>query len=112
MKITIDENYIRASKVREVRGLAKEFKNNYTEQDLVRAFTEATGEDVWGDVIVCNCECFEVMPMGIDDPELSVRVEMFLYNCIDMFKITFYANASLEVKADDLLWSVERYRKQ
>lgn len=120
MEIKLDKDYIRASKVKELKEMAKQFKATYTDGDLLRAFTDATEAYINGDVIAAKVECFEANSYSYG-PELSVRVELIVCNWSEFYRITYYADDALNVDTEQrsgngirepfYLYEVETFRK-
>ena len=110
MTIKIDKDYIRASKIKEVKDLAKEFKTRYTDNDLKNAFIDTFDNYKLhnADVLKCEISAFEKSPYG--EVEFNCSVEMVLEGILSMFKIRFYTDMNLEIDVNELLHEVREYK--
>ena len=98
MKITIDRDMTEAYLVDRTKAQMKEFKEIYTDGDLLRMFREAINCTELGynfDIIRCNLRAF---PGGwAESDETHYCVEMLLEGFKEFYKVYFYITQSGEV---------------
>ena len=102
MKIIIDRNYTEADMMARTKEQIKEFKEIYTENDLLRMFTEATGE-VTGfveEIVYCRLSAFPGGSQETDETHYSV--DMLIDTFKAMYKIHFYISQSGEVDTREI----------
>ena len=102
MKIAIDRKYTEASKMERTKEQIKEFKEIYTEDDLLRMFTEATGQ-ITGfveEIIYCRLSAFPGGTQETDETHYSV--DMLVDTFKAMYKIHFYISQSGEVDVREI----------
>lgn len=105
MKITIDRNYTEAHMMERTKEQSKEFKEIYTENDLLRMFTEATGE-ITGfveEIVYCRLSAFPGGSQETDETHYSV--DMLIDTFRAMYKIHFYISQSGEVDTREILFA-------
>jgi hypothetical protein len=87
MTITIDKDYILASKVPQIRAKAKEFKARLTDSDILNIYKDGTNSyDIGGKILKCEVSAFS---SSLFDDSVSYQVDMFIYEWSMMRRITF-----------------------
>lgn len=115
MKITIDKTFTESYMMPRTKEQAKEFKEAYTDGDLLRMFRDAyeadTGEvsEIWNpDIIRCNLEAF---PGGYQETdENHYSVDMLLEGFGVFYKVHFYISQSCVVNTRNI-WMQDHYIK-
>lgn len=115
MKITIDRKYTELDKMGRTKEQVKDFKEIYTENDLLRMFEDATGENFGfvEEIIYCRLSAF---PGGLaETDETHYSVDMLIDTYRSMYKIHFYITQSGEIDTRGLpglsgkMWQVVKY---
>ena len=120
MRIKINKSYTTLDKVDRTKQQIREFKEMFTDSDLLRMFRDAV--DAWeygyGDKIIgCNLEAFPGGTMETD--ENHYIVEILLEGFRRFTKIRFYISQSAEVDTRELpdgngglmkMYSIEQYK--
>ena len=104
MKITIDKTYTEKHMMERTKEQAKEFKEMYTDNDLLRMFREAIDmeNELYNlDIIRCNLSAFPGGSMETD--ENHYHVEMLCEEYDGFYKLSFYINQSGEIDTRDIL---------
>ena len=118
MKITIDRNYTEACMMARTREQSKEFEEIYTENDLLRMFEQATGEQTGfvEEIVYCRLSAFPGGSQETDETHYSVDMLIDTYKAI--YKVHFYISQSGEVDTRELplapgekmkMWQVTKY---
>ena len=103
MKITIEKRYTTLDKVERTKQQMKEFKEMFTDGDLLRMFRDAVDgwEYGYGDEIIrCNLEAFPGGTMETDETHYSV--EILLEGFRRFTKIRFYISQSAVIDTRDV----------
>ena len=120
MKISIDKKFTTLDKLERTKQQAKEFKEIYTDGDLLRMFRDAVDGWHYGysdEIIRCNLSAFPGGTMETDENHYSV--EILLEGFKQFTKIHFYISQSGEVDTREVwncnggtmkMWDVEVYR--
>lgn len=97
MKITIKKEYTTLDKVERTKQQIKEFKEAFTENDLLSMFMEAAGTDIGlvDEVVYCKMEAWPGGTQETDETHYSVDMMLDCYKAI--YKIHFYISQSAEV---------------
>ena len=118
MKITIDRQYTEERMMERTKEQIKEFKEIYTENDLLRMFSDATGEVLpfVEEIVYCRMSAFPGGTMETDETHYSVDMMLDTYRAV--YKIHFYISQSGEVDVRELpvspgekmkMWQVYKY---
>lgn len=120
MKITMDKSFTESNRVERTKAQMKEFKEMYTDVDLLRMFREAIGDSSLGfnyAILRCNLRAF---PGGYSETdETHYNVEMLLEGFREFIKLTFYISQSgvLDVRPRWVckewmnMYEIRRYRE-
>ena len=104
MKIAMDKNYTRVGQVEKIREDMKQFKGAYTDNDLRRAFEEATDRDLTGEILKTTVSAFS------GTFETSYAVEMIIDADFAFKRVSFYCNGELKVDTEPLLIGYRVYK--
>ena len=118
MKIVIDRKYTEDCKLARTKAQIKEFKEIYTENDLVRMFQGATGETLpfIEEIVYCRMEAFSGGTAETDETHYSVDMMLDTFSAV--YKIHFYITQSGEIDTRRLpiyngemmqMWQVKKY---
>lgn len=108
MKITIDRQYTEDYQLPAVKEDIKAFKEMYTEGDLLRAFENQTGEDIYVEEIVrTKIEAFD--SGWAFDHKTAFQVEMVVDAVMEMVKVRFYTDMELNVDTREIAEGVLMY---
>ena len=108
MTIKVDTRYTPADKMARTMEQKKEFKEIYTDNDLLRMFSEATGE-TFGfveETHYCRLSAFPGGTMETDETHYSVDMMIEAWKVI--YKIHFYISQSGEVDTRRV-WAGDHY---
>ena len=97
MRIKLNKKYTEGHQIERVKEDIKEFKEMYTEADLLNAFREQTNyyKNYCADIIKLDIEAFDA---GTHYDELTTfMVFMILDGINEMTKIRFYADKNLNI---------------
>ena len=120
MKITIDKNMTTVDKMQRTREQVKEFKEIYTDGDLLRMFRDAVDGWKYGysdEIVYCNLSAFPGGTMETDETHYSV--DMLLEGFRRFTKVHFYISQSGEVDTRRVfdgqggmmqMYSIEQYK--
>ena len=119
MKITIDKRLTTIDKAERTKAQAKEFKEIYTDGDLLRMFRDAVDGWQYGysdEIIRCNLEAFPGGTMETDENHYSVEILLEGFRLFT--KIHFYISQSGDIDTRYILdgdkwmkmWQVEEYK--
>lgn len=120
MKITMDKSFTGPNRVARTKAQMKEFKEMYTDGDLLRMFREAIGDSSLGfnyDIIRCNLRAF---PGGYNETdETHYCVEMLLEGFREFVKLYFYISQSGAVNVKSVwvgnewinMYDIRRFRE-
>jgi len=119
MKIKINREYTTLDMVERTKAQMKEFKETYTDADLVRMFREAIGENnnnrLHDEILRCELSAF---PGGTaEKDETHYSVDILLEGFRRFTKIHFYINQSAEIDTRVIrtygepqkMWDIEEY---
>lgn len=120
MKITINKEYTEKYMMERTKEQAKEFKEAFTDGDLLRMFREAVGmeSELWNlDIIRCNLSAFPGGTMETDENHYCV--EMLCEGNDVFYKLRFYISQSAEIDTRDIwmndhldkMYSMKKYIK-
>ena len=102
MKITIKKEYTTLAQLPKVKEDIKEFKEAFTDRDLLCSFIDATETDIWcADVISVNIEAFPGGSLYNDETHFSVNILCKQWK--EYIEIHFYCDTGLSVNTGDLL---------
>lgn len=118
MKIKINKTYTAECMMERTKEQAKEFKEVFTDGDLLRMFAEETGteSELYNlDVIRCNLSAFSGGTMETD--ETHYHVEMLCEGFNEFYKLSFYISQSAKIDTRDIwindhwakMYSVDKY---
>ena len=111
MKITFDKTYTDKYMMERTKEQAKEFKEMFTDGDLLRMFREAVDmeSDLYNlDIIRCNLSAF---PGGtMDTNENHYHVEMLCEGFEQFYKLSFYISQSAEIDTRGI-WMHDHWTK-
>lgn len=118
MRITIDKHFTTMDMIPRTKEQIKEFKEIYTDGDLLRMFRDATNtwDRGWADTIIrCNLEAFPGGTMETDETHYSV--DILLEGFRRFTKIHFYISQSGVVDSREVwdgdkympMWTIESY---
>lgn len=118
MKIIIDRKYTEAHMMERTKTQIKEFKEIYTENDLLRFFTEAVGETLpfVEEIVYCRLSAFPGGYTETDETHYSVDMLLDTYN--KMYKLHFYISQSGEIDTREIpsvpgetmkMWQITKY---
>ncbi len=112
MKITINKDYTAVAQLPAVKEKARDFKAAFTDNDLLRMFTEATDDHTiyGGEVIKCTVEAFAA---NYQTDAASYQVTLIVDAVTDFHRIRFYLDETDEgykVNTDEILLCHEIYR--
>lgn len=97
MKITIKKEFTTLDKLERTKEQIKEFKEAFTERDLLGLFMEATNTEIGvvDEVVYCRAEAFPGGAQETDETHYSFDMMLDCYKSI--YKIHFYITQSAEV---------------
>ena len=111
MKIKIDKTYTEEYMMERTKEQAKEFKEMFTDGDLLWMFREAVDmeDELYGlDIIRCNLSAFPGGTMETD--ENHYHVEMLCEGFKVFYKLSFYISQSAEIDTRDI-WMHDKLAK-
>lgn len=113
MKCTTNYDYTAKHQRETIKNAIAEFKGYYTENDLVRLFTEEYNIDlIQGDVIQCDVSVF---PADFLVTKITFCVDIVIRDCIGFSVMHFYVdrneNGTFSHHRDPLVDYYERYHK-
>lgn len=103
MTITIDKRFTLASQLPTIKEKIKDFKSYFTDNDLLRMYTESTAIDIDGEVIKCTVSAFAA---NYVTNEASFMVEMIVDCLANFHRIRFYIDeteGTYAFNSDELL---------
>lgn len=110
MKIKINRQYVEDYQMDRVKADMKEFKERYTDGELLYQFIEQTDitKPYSSDIVYCNVKA---MDSGWAFGNKTVfQVEMLCDNLIAMYKISFYVDMDLHVDTRKLLVTFQEFK--
>lgn len=112
MKITVNKEYTAAAQFPAVKEKARDFKAAFTDNDLLRMFTEATDDHTiyGGEVIKCTVEAFAA---NYINNAVSYHVTIIVDAVTDFHRIRFFLDEKddgYKVNTDEILLTHEIYR--
>lgn len=112
MKMLIDREFVTLAKVDLVKRALKEFKDHFTESDLIQMHNEEFDCSCGGEVLKCTVTGFNSNNYNDD---VSFAVSMILDGCMEFIKIGFYVDYNHETFSiahdnDDILHTYEVYK--
>ena len=118
MKITIDKHFTTLEKHSRTKEQCKEFKVVYTDNDLLRLFSEATDNlhlTVCKEIISCELSAFPGGYAETDETHYSVEIILKDWNAF--YVIHFYISQSGEIRVNPVwsynqwvqMWDVKKY---
>ena len=120
MRITIEKTFTTLDKVERTKQQMKEFKEMFTDGDLLRMFRDATNAWEYGycdKIIRCDLEAFPGGTMETDENHYSV--EILLEGFRRFTKVHFYISQSAVVDTREVpdgngglmkMYSIEQYK--
>ena len=118
MKITIDKKFTTLEMVERTKEQAKEFKEMYTDGDLLRIFMDTFDNDIEvnPEIVRCELSAFPGGTMETDENHYSVNI--LLEGWRRFWKLHFYISQSGEVDTREVwdgdkmvkMWDIEEYR--
>ena len=109
MTITIDKRFTLASQLPTIKEKIKVFKSYFTDNDLLRMYTESTAIDIDGEVIKCTVSAFASNYVTND---ASFMVEMIVDCLANFHRIRFYIDeteGTYAFNSDELLINHDRF---
>lgn len=92
MKCTINKEYTKLSQVQAVKNAIKDFKETFSENDLLRMYTENMGKDFYfhdGFYEILRVEA-DFFPMSDYTDDISTGLYIIIMGTTDFFKIHYY----------------------
>lgn len=118
MKTSINRELTTLAQAGQIRADLREFKNRYTENDLLYRFIDSTGISAPYGAEVLRCEV-EAFPSGLDfDNKTAFAVEMITFSWTGVCVLRFYCDIDLTIDtrkaylSDDYLYSCEVFKPQ
>ena len=98
MKIKLNRKYTEDYQIDRVKADMKEFKESFTEADLLNIFRDAAGFNKCGDIIKMDVEAFDAG--SYYGEETSFHVDILLDGYSEMTKISYYADKYMNITED------------
>ena len=110
MKITMDRKYVEDYQVDRVKADMKEFKERYTDGDLLREFMDQTGnvKPYAADIVYCNVKAID--SGWAYGNTTCFQVSMLCDGIIAMYKLSFYIDMDLKVDTREPLVNFQEFK--
>ena len=109
MKITLNKEYTEKHQEQMVKDAMREFKNTFTDGDLLREFIQQTDNwNVSGQIIKCEVDAFAA---GWAEPNYGgadFEVKIWVDCCIKVYSICYYADQNCNIST--ALSTVKEYK--
>lgn len=89
MTITIDMDNTLASQLAAIKEKIQDFKSLFTENDLLRMYTETTGEDIDGEILKCKVDAFASNSFTTNS---SFYIEIIVDDVTEFHRVSFFVD--------------------
>lgn len=109
MTTTINREYTKAEQLPNVKEKLNDFKIYFTDNDLLRMYTETADTNVDGTILKCNVEAFAANSINNDS---AFYVQLIVDNFLEIHRISFFIDeheGDYAMTKDEMLITHQRY---